>query len=106
MLWIPGMGPIAPKFHDFLGYNPHTHILVTDGCFYGDKGMGPRRAGVLAEALIADTGLTPQGMNKGYHRGGPCCVRVSRGHACPRFGIGPADVGWTASEVVLLSFHA
>ena len=33
------MGPIAPKFHDFLGYNPHTHILVTDGCFYGDKGM-------------------------------------------------------------------
>jgi hypothetical protein len=56
MLWIPGMGPIAPKFHDFLGYNPHTHILVTDvgdflgynphthilvtdGCFYGDKGM-------------------------------------------------------------------
>ena len=34
------MGPIAPKFHDFLGYNPHTHILVTDGCFYGDKGMG------------------------------------------------------------------
>ncbi|MDP2725496.1 MAG: transposase, partial [Syntrophales bacterium] len=26
-------------FGDFLGYNPHTHILVTDGCFYGDGGM-------------------------------------------------------------------
>ena len=25
-------------FGDFLGYNPHTHILVTDGCFYGDSG--------------------------------------------------------------------
>ena len=26
-------------FGDFLGYNPHAHILVTDGCFYGNKGM-------------------------------------------------------------------
>ena len=26
-------------FGDFLGFNPHTHILVTDGCFYGNKGM-------------------------------------------------------------------
>jgi hypothetical protein len=25
-------------FGDFLGFNPHGHILVTDGCFYG-KGM-------------------------------------------------------------------
>jgi hypothetical protein len=24
---------------DFLGYNPHCHILVTDGCIYGNKGM-------------------------------------------------------------------
>ncbi|MBU4582380.1 MAG: hypothetical protein KKH02_08240 [Proteobacteria bacterium] len=24
---------------DFLGYNPHCHILMTDGCFYGNKGM-------------------------------------------------------------------
>ena len=22
-----------------LGYHSHTHILVTDGCFYGNKGM-------------------------------------------------------------------
>jgi hypothetical protein len=26
-------------FGDFLGYNPHCHILVTDGCFYGNGGM-------------------------------------------------------------------
>jgi len=24
---------------DFLGFNPQCHILVTDGCFYGDGGM-------------------------------------------------------------------
>ena len=24
---------------DFIGFNPHAHILVTDGCFYGNKGM-------------------------------------------------------------------
>jgi len=24
---------------DFLGFNPHCHILATDGCFYGDGGM-------------------------------------------------------------------
>ena len=26
------------SFGDFLGFNPHLHILSTDGCFYG-KGM-------------------------------------------------------------------
>ncbi|MDI9569908.1 MAG: transposase [Pseudomonadota bacterium] len=26
-------------FGDFLGFNPHCHILVTDGCFYGTRGM-------------------------------------------------------------------
>ena len=25
-------------FGDFLGFNPHCHILCTDGCFYG-KGI-------------------------------------------------------------------
>jgi hypothetical protein len=25
-------------FGDFLGFNPHCHILVTDGCFYGGNG--------------------------------------------------------------------
>ena len=32
--------PSSPSqtFGDFLGFNPHCHVLVTDGCFYG-RGM-------------------------------------------------------------------
>jgi len=26
-------------FDDFLGFNPHGHILVTGGCFYGTRGV-------------------------------------------------------------------
>jgi hypothetical protein len=26
-------------FGDFLGFNPHCHIILTDGCFHGNKGM-------------------------------------------------------------------
>jgi len=29
-------------FGDFLGFNPHLHVLDSDGCFYGD---GPAKAG-------------------------------------------------------------
>ena len=36
---IPGAVIAMQTFGDFLGFNPHTHILVTDGCFYGSKGM-------------------------------------------------------------------
>ena len=36
---IPGAVIAMQTFGDFLGYNPHAHILVTDGCFYGNKGM-------------------------------------------------------------------
>ena len=36
---MPGAVIAMQTFGDFLGYNPHTHILVTDGCFYGKKGM-------------------------------------------------------------------
>ena len=36
---IPGTVIAVQTFGDFLGFNPHTHILVTDGCFYGDGGM-------------------------------------------------------------------
>ena len=36
---IPGAVIAMQSFGDFLGFNPHTHILVTDGCFYGDDGM-------------------------------------------------------------------
>jgi len=36
---IPGAVIAVQTFGDFLGFNPHCHILVTDGCFYGDGGM-------------------------------------------------------------------
>ena len=36
---IPGAVIAIQSFGDFLGFNPHCHILVTDGCFYGNKGM-------------------------------------------------------------------
>jgi hypothetical protein len=32
-------GVAIQTFGDFLGFNPHCHILVTDGCFYGTRGM-------------------------------------------------------------------
>jgi hypothetical protein len=34
----PGAVFALQTFGDFLGFNPHCHVLVTDGCFYG-KGM-------------------------------------------------------------------
>jgi ribosomal protein S27E len=36
---VPGAVIAMQTFGDFLGFNPHCHILVTDGCFYGDGGM-------------------------------------------------------------------
>ncbi len=36
---IPGAVIAMQTFGDFLGFNPHCHILLTDGCFYGNKGM-------------------------------------------------------------------
>ena len=35
---VPGAVITIQPFGDFLGFNPHLHILSTDGCFYG-KGM-------------------------------------------------------------------
>ena len=32
---IPGAVIAIQTFGDFLGFNPHGHVLVTDGCFYG-----------------------------------------------------------------------
>jgi hypothetical protein len=39
---FPGAVIAIQTFGDFLGFNPHCHILVTDGCFYGDSDV-PRR---------------------------------------------------------------
>ena len=32
---IHGAVVAIQTFGDFLGFNPHCHVLVTDGCFYG-----------------------------------------------------------------------
>jgi hypothetical protein len=36
---VPGAIIAIQTFGDFLGFSPHCHVLVTDGCFYGGKGM-------------------------------------------------------------------
>jgi len=36
---LPGAVIAIQTFGEFLGFNPHCHILMTDGCFYGKKGM-------------------------------------------------------------------
>ena len=36
---IPSAVIAVQTFGDFLGFNPHCHILVTDGCFYGSRDM-------------------------------------------------------------------
>ncbi|NIO19966.1 MAG: hypothetical protein GTN76_04300, partial [Candidatus Aenigmarchaeota archaeon] len=33
---VPGAVIAIQSFGDFLGFNPHCHVLVTDGCFYGN----------------------------------------------------------------------
>ena len=33
---IPGAVIAIQSFGDFLGFNPHLHILCSDGCFYGE----------------------------------------------------------------------
>ena len=38
ILVSPKLARFIQSFGDFLGYNPHAHILLTDGCFH-DNGM-------------------------------------------------------------------
>ena len=44
---VPGAVIAIQSFGDFLGFNPHCHVLVTDGCFYGN---GMFRVAPLFEA--------------------------------------------------------
>jgi hypothetical protein len=32
----PGAVIAIQSFGDFLGFHPHAHVLITDGCFYGE----------------------------------------------------------------------
>ena len=33
---VPGSVIAIQSFGDFLGYNPHLHVLASDGCFHGN----------------------------------------------------------------------
>jgi len=33
---VPGAVIAIQSFGDFLGFNPHLHVLISDGCFYGN----------------------------------------------------------------------
>ncbi len=33
---VPGAVIAVQTFGDFLGFNPHCHVLIADGCFYGN----------------------------------------------------------------------
>jgi len=33
---VPGPTIAIQTFGDLLGFNPHTHVLISDGCFYGE----------------------------------------------------------------------
>jgi len=44
---VPGAAIAIQTFGDFLGFNPHCHVLITDGCFYGN---GTFRVAPLFEA--------------------------------------------------------
>ncbi|HPN09018.1 MAG TPA: transposase [Syntrophales bacterium] len=72
---IPGAVIAIQTFGDFLGFNPHCHILVTDGCFYGSRGMfrmAPPRELKKLEAIfrhkvfrmVLNKGKTSEGMVK------------------------------------------
>jgi hypothetical protein len=54
------MDDAVQTFGDFLGFNPHCHILVTDGCFYGYKSMFRVSPPLELKKLEAITMLTPR----------------------------------------------
>jgi hypothetical protein len=57
---VPGAVIAWQTFGDFLGFNPLCHILVTDGCFYGEKGMFRVALQLLVTATYTKVGLIPK----------------------------------------------
>jgi len=41
---VPGAVIAIQSFGDFLGFNPHLHVLIPDGFFYGDGMFMPALA--------------------------------------------------------------
>ena len=44
---VPGAVIAIQSFSDFMGFNPHLHVLGTDGCFYGDGMFRPALARLI-----------------------------------------------------------
>ena len=49
---VPGAVIAIQTFGDLLGYNPHLHVLISDGCFH--------KSGMLTVALAIDTHAVEQ----------------------------------------------
>jgi hypothetical protein len=51
---VPGAAVAIQTFGDFLGFNPHTHVLISDGCFYkeGTFKVAPKLQMKVLEALF------------------------------------------------------
>lgn len=47
---VPGASIAVHTYGDFLNFNPHTHAIVTDGCFF-DKGRLQMAPWVTAQDL-------------------------------------------------------
>ena len=44
---VPGAVIAIQSFSDFMGFNPHLHVLGTDGCFYGEGMFKPALARLI-----------------------------------------------------------
>jgi len=44
---VPGAVIAIQSFGDFLGFNPHLHVLISDGCFYGNAMFRPALARLI-----------------------------------------------------------
>ena len=44
---VPGGVIAIQSFGDFIGFNPHVHVLSTDGCFYGQGMFRPALARLI-----------------------------------------------------------
>jgi len=71
---VPGAAITIQSFGDFLGYNPHLHILCSDGCFYRDgmfkvaphfetKGLEEIFRLKLFKMLLSKGKITPEQVN-------------------------------------------
>jgi hypothetical protein len=53
---VPGCVIAVQTFGEFLNFNPHLHIIATDGCFYGDgefmTGISPKAEDLMAPFVM------------------------------------------------------